>query len=192
MAKTIQKANLNQHSSVRTAHIRMHITVHCCSTLQLHNTIQNSSDNLTSYPPESLLTAQMLSTGGRWKLNHMNIQWSMLNTGMGVDLARILGDERADRERLVRCEGCDPPERDLGRGREMDFFAWNGSFWWNLRGIFWKSGAICIGVPHSKFWGSFPNPTWFTPTIIVRISLWGTHRHICSPIWRYSTCKRHC
>jgi len=46
--------NLNQHSSLRTAH-----AYHCT---QLSYTTQNSSDNLPSHHPD--ITAQMMSTVG--------------------------------------------------------------------------------------------------------------------------------
>ena len=41
-----QGVNLNQHSTVQTAHMCVHINVHNCCT-------HNSSDNLPSYPPDN-------------------------------------------------------------------------------------------------------------------------------------------
>jgi len=44
------KLNLNQHSSLRTAHVCVCISL--CTTVT-HNAAQNSSDNLHSYPPQN-------------------------------------------------------------------------------------------------------------------------------------------
>jgi len=44
--KNIQKANLNQQLTIRTAYKCVHITAHI-------NTAQNSSDNLPPYPPDN-------------------------------------------------------------------------------------------------------------------------------------------
>ena len=47
-SKNISKENLNQQSTLRTAHMCVRITVHNCR--KLHNTAQNSSDDLLFYP----------------------------------------------------------------------------------------------------------------------------------------------
>jgi len=47
--ENIQKGNLNQLVTVRTAHKCMHITV----PTGVHNTAQNTCDNLPSYLPDN-------------------------------------------------------------------------------------------------------------------------------------------
>ena len=76
-----------------------------------------------------------------------------------IDLAGIMGHERADPAGLVWGEGGSTEE---GFGEEArpipqnEFFAWNGVFLWTLSGIFLNLGTICISVPYCKFRGTRP------------------------------------
>jgi len=47
-----QSVNLNQQSTVKTAHVCVFVCISLCTTV-VHNTAQDSYDNLRSYPPES-------------------------------------------------------------------------------------------------------------------------------------------
>jgi len=49
MAKT-QKLNQNQQSTLRIVHMRVRVSLR---TTVVHNTAQNSSDNVPSYPPDN-------------------------------------------------------------------------------------------------------------------------------------------
>ena len=44
--------NLNQSSSLRTPHINLCVCISLCTTV-VHNTAQNSSDNVPSYYPDN-------------------------------------------------------------------------------------------------------------------------------------------
>ena len=57
----LTKTETNHQSTLRTAHVC--VCVSLCTTV-VHNTAQNSSDSLHSYPPDNHLTAQMMSTVG--------------------------------------------------------------------------------------------------------------------------------
>ena len=66
--------NLNQHTSLKTAHMCAH---HLCTTV-IHNTAQNSSD-IFPLILQTAIIAQMLSTGDgeRKPINNLRCQWCL-------------------------------------------------------------------------------------------------------------------
>lgn len=82
---------------------------------------------------------------------------------IGVNLLEFCGDSKADAEGLAGGEELGP-RREGTPAQKIQFFAWNGMFWWILSGNFWKcGGTICISILLLQILWTIPS--WFTPMI---------------------------
>jgi len=73
-----EKLNPNQHSTLRTAHTCVRRGLSLCTTV-IHNTEQNSSDKLPSYPVQRLIYSKPLGRGQH--LYDDDADWGVLDWG---------------------------------------------------------------------------------------------------------------